>query len=545
MTASHVPGQSGGGFPAVELRGLCKAFGAVRANQNVSFAVAPGAIHAVVGENGAGKSTALNMLYGLVTPDAGEILVAGEPRQWRSPRDAVAAGIGMVHQHFMLAGRCSGLDNIILGAEPTPAWCRFLPGWLRPVDRAAAKKRLQEIASANHMEMDLDLLVEDLPVGLQQRLEILKLLYRDSRVLILDEPTAVLTPQEVTQLFKTLQRLKDEGRSILLITHKLKEVLLYADHITVMRGGSVVGHVSPQETTEAGLAEMMVGRSVALSVAPPKPSPQQGEVLKVAGVTLGVRGSKPQLHNLSMSVARGEIVGIAGVDGNGQSELVKLLADPARYFFKGPSLHQNRPRAMGELAILGHDARLLGAEHVRALGVGIVPGDRHREGMVLGFDLADNFLLGRHRTTPYAQHGLLQKKPLLRRLAQAMQDYDVRPRDPGALAKSLSGGNQQKIVMARELDAAPALFVCAQPTRGVDVGAVELIHGRILAARAAGAGVLLISSELSEIQALSDRILVMYEGRIMAEYARGEADDAVLGRHMGGASQSQGRSHDV
>ena len=530
------------GIPAVELRSVTKTFGAVCASRAVSLSIAKGSIHAIIGENGAGKSTAVNMLYGMFAPDSGEILVNGSVRAWRSPRDAAQAGIGMVHQHFMLAGRCSGLDNIILGTEPAHARWRFIPNWVRPIDRTVAKQRLESLALANQLKVDLDRCVEDLPVGMQQRLEILKLLYRDSRVLILDEPTAVLTPQEVAQLFATLRRLRDEGRSIILITHKLKEVLSLADQISVMRRGQVVGHVSPLEATEDSLAALMVGRSVTLKAEPPAAPVRQGSALELSRVTLAGRGAKPLLADVSFSVARGEVVGIAGIEGNGQSELLKLIADPASYFGKGARRGQNK--AVGEVSILGQDGWQLHTAQIRALGVGIVPEDRHRQAMVLGFDLAANFLLGRQRTTPFARGGILQKKVLDTRLREAMRSYDVRPLDPTALAKSLSGGNQQKVVMARELDQNPALFICAQPTRGVDVGAIEFIHSRILAARAAGCGVLLISSELSEIQSLSDRILVMYEGRIVAEYERDEADEFVLGRDMGGASALQGEPHD-
>jgi ABC-type uncharacterized transport system ATPase subunit len=529
------------GIPAVELRSVTKTFGAVCASRAVSLSIARGSIHAIIGENGAGKSTAVNMLYGMFAPDSGEILVNGAVRAWRSPRDAAQAGIGMVHQHFMLAGRCSGLDNIILGTEPAHARWRFIPNWVRPIDRTVAKQRLESLALANQLKVDLDRCVEDLPVGMQQRLEILKLLYRDSRVLILDEPTAVLTPQEVAQLFATLRRLRDEGRSIILITHKLKEVLSLADQISVMRRGQVVGHVSPLEATEDSLAALMVGRSVTLKAEPPPAPVRQGSALQLSRVSLAGRGAKPLLADVSFSVARGEIVGIAGIEGNGQSELLKVIADPASYFGNGARRGQHK--AVGELFILGQDGWHFHTAQVRALGVGIVPEDRHRQAMVLGFDLAANFLLGRQRTTPFARGGILQKKVLDTRLREAMRSYDVRPLDPTALAKSLSGGNQQKVVMARELDQNPSLFICAQPTRGVDVGAIEFIHSRILAARAAGCGVLLISSELSEIQSLSDRILVMYEGRIVAEYERDEADEFVLGRDMGGSSATKGESH--
>lgn len=537
MTQTGEQASQGKSSPAVELRGLTKAFGSLVANRNVSMTFAKGSIHAIVGENGAGKSTVMNMLYGMFAPDRGEILLDGVARQWRSPRDAAAHGIGMVHQHFMLAGRCSALDNIILGAEPVAKKWTWLPEAFRPIDREIARKRLEKIAADNHMDLPLDIAVDDLPVGLQQRLEILKLLYRDSRVLILDEPTAVLTPQEVVQLFKTLRRLRDDGRSLILITHKLKEVLSLADEITVMRRGEVVGHVRPQDTSESGLAELMVGRSVSLTVAPP-PAPKLGALaLSLQGVTLGANGGRPKLNDVSLAVARGEIVGIAGVEGNGQDELLSLIASPGRVFGKNGDSH-SRLKAVGDISILGQDARRLTNAGVRGLGVGIVAGDRHRQAMVLGFDLAANFLLGRQNRAPYGRGGLIHWGAVQAGVRAAIAAYDVRPSDSRALGKSLSGGNQQKIVMARELEGEPGLLVCAQPTRGVDVGAIELIHKRILAARENGAGVLLLSSELSEIQALADRILVMYEGQIVAQYRRGEADEKTLGQHMGGARQA-------
>lgn len=529
---------------AVELRDLAKSFGSVAACRGVDLKVRLGRIHALIGENGAGKSTAMKMLYGLVAPDGGEILVHGQSQRWRGPRDASRAGIGMVHQHFMLAGRCSGLDNIILGAEPSGPTMALLPRWLRPLDRVAARARLEAIATENHFAVDLDAPVDTLPVGVQQRLEILKLLYRDARILILDEPTAVLTPPEVLQLFATLRRLKDRGCAIILITHKLKEVLSLADDITVMRRGEVVGSADPKVATEADLATLMVGRPlVPLRMGEGSASPRSGgasPVLELDHVTLGNGGEKPRLCDLTLTVRPGEIVGLAGVEGHGQSELIKLLTSPRSYWSQGLFAQRRAVlRASGQLRILGQDARSLSTADVRDLGVGLVPEDRHRDGLVLDFNLRSNYLLGQPRAAGLSRWGIVRDRALTAGFAAAAQAFDIRPPDPRAFARGLSGGNQQKLIMARELANQPRFLLCAQPTRGVDIGAIELIHQRILATRDAGCGVLLISSELDEIRALSDRILVLFEGRIVAEFARGEATETMLGRAMTGGTWTE------
>ncbi len=518
---------------AVELRGIAKAYGACVANRDISFGVDEGEIHAVVGENGAGKSTAMKMLYGMVRPDKGEIVTHGVVRHFRSARDADRAGLGMVHQHFMLAGPMSGLDNIVLGVEPMLPAFAGLPRFLKafaPIDRRAARAKLQALAKAYGFAVDLDRPVEELPVGVQQRLEILKLLYRDARILILDEPTAVLTPQETDELFANLRRLRDEGRTILIITHKLKEVMRLADRVTIFRQGEVVAERDVAKTSEAELATLMVGRAVRLTAEVPPPPERRGPALTFAGLSLTRKGAtKATLTELSLEVQKGEIVGIAGVEGNGQSELLALITDPGAHFRRHGGAH-------GTLQILGKDVRQLTTREVRRLGVGIVPEDRHRQGLILGFALWRNFILGHHREVSVARGGFLSAKRARALYAHAAENFDVRPRDPELLASSLSGGNQQKIVIARELANTPQLFVCAQPTRGVDVGSIEFIHAKILAQREAGAGVLLVSSSLEEILALSDRILVMYDGRFVYETERGRTDEATLGRHMSGAS---------
>ncbi|MDR3605775.1 MAG: ABC transporter ATP-binding protein [Oligoflexia bacterium] len=466
---------------AVEMKGIRKAFGGCVASRDIHLQVKAGSIHAIVGENGAGKSTAMKMLYGMLKPDAGEIWIRGEKRRWRSPQDAIRAGIGMVHQHFMLAGPYSVLENIILGDEP-----RLALGW---IDRKAAREKLEALSARYKLTLPWDQEVAALGVGMQQRIEIIKLLYRNASILILDEPTAVLTPQETAELFVQLRRLRDEGKTVLLITHKLKEVLELSDEVTVFRGGEVVGHRLTQNTNADDLATLMVGRKVNLRAEVPPP-PQLGEAVL-------------QVPELGFEVRAGEIVGIAGVEGNGQSELLAGL-----------------PRGFA----------------------GFIPEDRHREGLLLDRPVSESFVLGHQRRKPYGHRfcgiWMLDRAAIETEYARAAEEYDIRPRSPQVNARDLSGGNQQKVIFAREMGLrggkAPELLVAAQPTRGVDVGAIELIHARMIQVRNEGTGVLLVSSELEEVMALSDRILVIYGGKIVARFARGEADEHKIGFYMGG-----------
>ncbi len=509
---------------AVELIGLSKSFGDVAANADIHLRVAPGTIHAVIGENGAGKSTAMKMLYGIYRPDGGEIRVEGESVRWASPMDAIARGIGMVHQHFMLADPLNAVDNITVGAEPARAGLGWLPSWFRPVDRAGARARLESLAGEYGLAIDFDRPVEELPVGVQQRIEIIKMLYRDARILILDEPTAVLTPQETHELFAQLRKLRDEGRTVIIITHKLKEVMAVADEVTVFRAGRVVGQVRTAEVSVEKLAELMVGRHVRLTAEAPLAVAPGEPVLEVRDLRCGTT-----LRGVDLSVRGSEIVGIAGVEGNGQSELLHAI------------FNQSDAEGSGEIRVLGRDVfsggeARLSAAGIRRLGVGWIPADRHREALLLERPVRENFLLGHHRDSDLARWGRLDLGALEGAVGRAIEAFDVRPRDPEARAGGLSGGNQQKVVIARELHHSPRLLVAAQPTRGVDVGAIEFIHGRLLAERAKGAGILLVSSELDEILALSDRILVMYEGRFVAEFARGQAGEQALGLAMGGAA---------
>ena len=501
---------------AVELIHISKSFGPVLANEDVSFRVQRGTIHGIVGENGAGKSTAMKLLYGMCRPDAGQIRMGGQNRSWKSPADAIRAGIGMVHQHFMLAGRYSALDNILLGAEPM---CHGL------LDRKAARQQLSEIARKYGLALDWDHPVEDLPLGVQQRVEILKLLFRSAEILILDEPTAVLTPQESSRLFANLLELRNEGKTVLLVTHKLKEVLTFTDTVTVFRHGKVAGHLITKETDAQSLARLMVGRKVVMGIEVPPAKPSADLALEVCGLTLASGGSRHKLHEATLSVCRGEIVGVAGVEGNGQSELVEAILHPA----------DADSRASGRVKFLGHDVTRWPAARIRELGVAVIPEDRIRSGLLLNRPLTENLLLGFQRSRAPGWFGFLNPRKLREAACRALEQHDIRSRDPGLNAGNLSGGTQQKLVFAREFQREPAVVIASQPTRGVDVGATEAIHKIMVRARDHGAGVLLVSSDLDEILTLSDRILVMYEGRVVAEFSRGQATERELGLKMGGA----------
>jgi general nucleoside transport system ATP-binding protein len=502
---------------AVELRGLTKQFGSVMANAGVNLQVEPGTIHGVVGENGAGKSTAMKMLYGIFPPDAGEIFVNGKKCVWNSPADAIAAGIGMVHQHFMLAGPYSALDNILLGAEPVR---------LGVIERKKAQTRLEALARQYGLVVDWHQPIDELPVGVQQRIEILKLLYRDAKILILDEPTAVLTPQETNELFRNLKKLRDEGKTILLITHKLKEVMAFTDSVTVFRAGKVTGEMPTAQTNPQELANLMVGRKVVLNIDVSIARPRDEIAMEVAGLNVaGVAGSRHKLSDVGFSVKCGEIVGIAGVEGNGQSELLQAM------------LHPRDPlcRTSGTVKFLGQDATTWHARKIRDFGVAVIPEDRQEEGLLLERPVSENFLLGLQRSPAFSHAGLVKLKNLQAVAMQAIEEYDVRPRDLMIPAGKLSGGNQQKLIVAREFQRKPRVLIAAQPTRGVDVGAIEFIHNRIVRARDEGSGVLLVSFELDEVLTLSDRILVMYEGRIVAEFNRGQVTESELGLKMAGS----------
>lgn len=516
--ACPAPDAPSGAEAALELRNITKRFPGVLANDDVSVSVASGEVVALLGENGAGKSTLMNVAYGLLAPDAGEIAVDGEVVQIRMPRDAIALGIGMVHQHFMLVEPLTVTENIVLGLEPIGG-----PGGV--IDRGAARERVVELSTRYGLKVDPEARIRDLSVGMQQRVEILKALYRDARILILDEPTAVLTPQEVRELFDIVRGLVTEGLAVVIITHKLEEVMAFSDRIVVMRGGRVVGTTTPTACSEPELARMMVGREVVLRVEKSPVHPRD-VVLEVRDLTVLDDRKLEALHGVSLAVRGGEIVGIAGVDGNGQRELVEAI------------MGLRRP-VSGAVILRGKDITHADPSSTIASGVSHVPEDRHRRGLVLEFDLIENVALGDHDHPPFARRGILDRKAMTQTARRRIADYDVRTPHEGVLAANLSGGNQQKLVVARELGRDPELLVAAQPTRGLDVGAIEFVHRRVLAERDSGKAVLLVSMELEEVQSLSDRILVMYEGRIVAEFEAGAASEEELGYHMTGGKGTQ------
>jgi general nucleoside transport system ATP-binding protein len=481
-------------IPRLEMRGITKRYPGVVANDSIDLDVRPGEIHALLGENGAGKSTLMNILYGLATPDAGEILLDGTPVRIDGPSDAIRRGIGMVHQHFMLVPVLSVADNILLGEE-TMANALFL-------DRNEASRRIKELGQRFGFEIDPEARIETLSVGWQQRVEILKALYRQAQLLVLDEPTAVLTPQETTEIFAVLRRLRDEGHSIIFISHKLYEVLEIADRITVIRRGRVVGSRIPSETNEDDLAELMVGRNVQLVVDRGVSHPD-GPVLQISDLHVIDDRGHEAVRGLTFDVRAGEILGIAGVAGNGQEELVESLTG------------LRRPTS-GTVRLGGQDVTGRGPRALQAAGMSCVPGDRHRFGLVLSFPIEDNLVLTQYDEPPYAR-GFLRNDGAIHAWAQrAIKEYDIRTPSSALPAGSLSGGNQQKVVVAREFSRDLTSLVLDQPTRGLDVGSIEFIHRQVISKRDAGAAVLLVSAELDEVMELSDRIAVMYRGEIVA-----------------------------
>jgi general nucleoside transport system ATP-binding protein len=506
--------------PAVSMKRINKRFAAVQANRDVDLTVAAGTVHGIVGENGAGKSTLMSILYGFYQADSGTIEVNGKDAQIRHSRDAIALGIGMVHQHFMLVETFSALDNILLGAEPD---------WRLGAARERVRSQLETLMRETGLQVRLDMAVEDLPVGERQRLEILKTLFRGARILILDEPTAVLTPQETEQLFVTLRQLRERGTTILLITHKLKEIMALCDAVTVMRAGAVVLDCAIADTNVEALAQAMVGRRVQLGR-------RDGDAAVVpnAGTTLlEARGLRwrdalgvPRLADVSLALRAGEIVGIAGVSGNGQSELLDVLS--------GMLVPEAGELVIGRTRFGPH--RWLDPATARELGVAHVPEDRHRRGLVLPFDAWESAVLGYHGLARYGKRGWMDQDTMTADTAAMMQRYDVRPPDPRIRSSKFSGGNQQKLVLAREAMPEPTVLLVGQPTRGVDIGAIEFIHGRLRAMRDAGGAVLVVSSELDEILALADRVLVMGGGRITGELAIDACTESALGRLMGGAA---------
>jgi simple sugar transport system ATP-binding protein len=497
--------------PILELRNVTKTFPGVVANEDVSVSLDRGEIVALLGENGAGKSTLMNIVYGLLSADSGEILVGGKPVQIKSPRQAIDLGIGMVHQHFMLVEPFTVTENIILGSEPTHA---------DVIDFDKARSDVLAISEKYGLAVDPDTKIMDLPVGMQQRVEILKALYKGASILILDEPTAVLTPQEVQELFEVVRSLVAEGLSVVFITHKLEEVIAVSDRIVVMRAGRVVGETRPSETDTAGLARMMVGRDVVFRVEK-TPAECGDNILHVSDLEVRDDRKLEAVKGVSFDVCAGEVVAIAGVSGNGQAQLVEAITGL-------------RKVESGTVELAGNDITDDSVRKTTEAGISHVPEDRHRRGLVLEFDLAENMILGDHHGHPFTRRGVMDTRQIGTITEERVEDYDVRTPSITVQAQTLSGGNQQKLVLARELGRDPQLLIAAQPTRGLDVGAIEFVHTRILEARDSGKGVLLISLELEEVQSLADRILVMYEGRIVHEFEAGEATNEELGLYMTG-----------
>ena len=500
----------------LEMRSIRKEFPGVIANDDVSFDVRRGEVHALLGENGAGKSTLMNILYGLYRPDGGEIRLNEKPVSFASARDAIQAGIGMVHQHFMLIPVMTVAENIVLGTEPVREGI-FL-------DEAAADRRVSDMAKTFRFEVDPDALVQDISVGQQQRVEIMKALYRNADILILDEPTAVLTPQEATDLFEILRTLQREGMSIIFISHKLNEVLDIADRITVLRRGKTIETVPREGATEESLARAMVGREVLLRVE--KAPAQPGDVL-LSVRDLHVRDDRQieKVRGVSLDVRAGEIVGIAGVDGNGQTELIDALTGLQRI-------------ESGTVTIAGHELTHAHARAALDAGIGHIPEDRQRRGLVLEFSIAENIALHDYARPPDARWGWIFPQRMVQRAKDLIREFDIRGGGPFTNAGGLSGGNQQKLVAAREISRDPKVLIAAQPTRGLDVGAIEYLHRRLVTERDEGRAILLVSLELDEILSLSDRILVLYEGQIVAEHT-GEVSEDQIGLEMLGGRETE------
>jgi simple sugar transport system ATP-binding protein len=507
--------------PAVEFRGISKAFGAVRANADVSFSIAKGSIHGVIGENGAGKSTLMSILYGYYNADSGQVLIDGDARDIRTSQEAITLGIGMVHQHFMLVENMTVLDNVMLGNEG---------GFRLAAHRFEVEQKLREICERYRLDVDPLATVHDLSVGAQQRVEILKQIYRSANILILDEPTAVLTAQETASLFEILRLFKEQGKTIILITHKLQEIMEITDEVTVMRAGQVVGAVQTRATTKEQLANMMVGRPIQ-SELPRAPFDPGADVMKVSGLQLKDANGVALLSDIDFTLRAGEIVAIAGVSGNGQSELLEILSGM-------------RLPTSGSVEFLGQSLPYAGRANAdglpatfRQLGIGHVPEDRLRDGVIKDFSVMQNTVFG-YQDQVRNRWGLFDFKAIAARCAGLMKAFDVRPNNPGLRIGLLSGGNQQKVVIAREVAAKPKLMLVGQPTRGVDIGTIESIHTQLLRLRDEGVAILLSSVELEEVRALADRILVMSGGRITGILPIDEFDTTRIGLLMGGLHKS-------
>ncbi len=499
---------------ALELRRVNKWFGPVHANKDISLSVDRGTIHGIIGENGAGKSTLMSIVYGFYQADDGDIFVGGKKCQIDNPQASIEAGIGMVHQHFMLVDTFTVLENIILGVE---GGARLGKGM------AAARKELGRLEKEYTLEVDVDALVGDLPVGLRQRVEILKALYRGAEILILDEPTGVLTPQEADHLFRILHTLKDQGKTVILITHKLREIMAATDNVSVMRRGEMVAHVATKDTSREQLAELMVGRSVLLRVEKEKANPGE-HLMEIRGLNYLDSDGVARLKDINLTLRAGEILGIAGVSGNGQSELLEVLGGI------------DAPKS-GSILYKGNElvgTKEFSARGLRKIGLGHVPEDRHRAGLVLSFSANENIILGYQDSKDYNNGATLDAKNMVTVCDQYIEKFDVRPPNSHLKASGFSGGNQQKLVLAREMEQNPDVLLVGQPTRGVDIGAIEFIHKQLIKMRDAGKAILVVSVEIDEVMSLSDRIAVMFDGAVVGEIDAKDATEQKLGLMMAG-----------
>ena len=503
--------------PILELKNINKSFGHVQANKNINLIINQGTIHGIIGENGAGKSTLMSIVYGLYQADSGSIRVNGKEVKLKSPRDSIESGIGMVHQHFMLVENFTVLENIILGFEGELVFGHKLK---------KAKEDLKNLCDTYKLNIDLDSVISDLSVGFRQRVEILKSLYRGAEIFILDEPTGVLTPQEVDELFKILRSLKEEGKTIVLITHKLNEIMDLTSEVSEMRHGEVVGHTKTSDTNKEKLAEMMVGRSVLLRLN--KEDAKLGDVVfKVENLTVKDDLDVTRVKNVSFEIRSGEILGLAGVTGNGQTELLEALSGIRKV--ESGNIYLNDEKVSDK-------ENLLDPRKLKEKGLAHVPEDRQRMGLVTDFKAYENLIFGYHDQEPYSKSSILRDSDIITYSKKVMEEYDVRPRSPQLITSNFSGGNQQKIILSRELNESPKILLVGQPTRGVDIGAIEFIHQRLIDMRDKGAAILLVSVELDEVLSLSDRILVMFDGNIVGERINKDVTDRELGLLMAGVA---------
>ncbi len=505
----------------LDMQNITKIFPGVKANDNVNLSIKEGEIHALVGENGAGKTTLMNVLYGLYDPDGGQVFYDGNKVNLDGPQDAIELGIGMVHQHFMLVDPLTVTENIVLGSEPRSGLM---------LDQKTAKREVKEISDKYGLFVDPEAKIEDISVGMQQRAEIIKTLYRGAELLIFDEPTAVLTPQEIDELFDIFRSLKEQGKTIIFITHKLKEVKTISDRITVLRNGKSIDTVNTADVTKEDVAELMVGRQVLLEVEKTEANPGE-EIFSVENLNVKDNRGIPAVKDISLSVKKGEILGIAGVEGNGQSELIEAITGL-------------RDIESGKFELRGKDISNFNAREIKREKVAHIPEDRQKRGLIMDFDLKENIILGYHDLEPFSKNGIMQYDNIAQYTQDLIEKYDVRGGGMESQAKNLSGGNQQKLIVAREFSHDPEFLIASQPTRGVDVGSIEFIHKQIIDRRDAGAGVLLVSAELSEVLSLSDRIAVIFEGEIVKILKASETDERELGKLMTGSQAEAGGESD-